>query len=96
MEVAPPDVPVAAPWATEEMPQTTSCWLAEADPLPDTGVEPVALPAQTNWAAAGVAVTAHDTPIEAISARSFAPPTSVVEASKALVRFIFPTPNGYG
>jgi hypothetical protein len=44
-EVAPPEVPLAAPWATDEMPQVTSCWFAEADPEPLIGNEPVALPA---------------------------------------------------
>src|SRR5262245_45211565 len=51
---APPDVPVAAPCATDEMPHATSCWLAEAEPPPLSGAEPVALTPQTTWADAGL------------------------------------------
>ena len=49
----PSEMPVAAPCASEEMPQTTSCWFAEALPEPEIGSEPVALPPQTNCAETG-------------------------------------------
>src|SRR4051794_2570572 len=52
--VAPPDVPVVAPVATELMPHTTSCGFVADEPEPVCGSPPVALPPQTNCAAAGI------------------------------------------
>jgi hypothetical protein len=75
------------------MPQATSCWLADAEPEPETGSEPVALPAQTNWAEAGAA---HMTDAQirlAVSMRTTGDGRSLFNRNKYPFSTIDPLPN---